>query len=300
MMKFKNIYYCCQCHSIFAELENLLFVEENSSRGFCSEDCIEKFYDPLVEHFASIIDDKRQDIGIDDDALAIFDDDLHYQEKILNNPDELWRHANDLEEDLFILVKEFQDEQYGHFYGLTFCYLYEKEVSFILAQFYTYSEELVDFFRGGEEIKCLKDWIVSPSESLLGESVLEREVDSDFLQMIEQKKGALLAEIISNRKESDIPLEAFAHYEDYFISTYKSPDEICRIIDDDGDDIYCYIKAHDREEVSFYYYILCLFPGDRTDFLPEHATPIIGFPSVDGETYGNYLNGVLVKGSLKN
>ena len=42
----KEAFFCSQCKKVVHELEQLLFVENDSPIGFCAESCIEKFYEP--------------------------------------------------------------------------------------------------------------------------------------------------------------------------------------------------------------------------------------------------------------
>ena len=56
-----KVYYCNHCKSFIDELEDLLFVEEGNSKGFCSENCIEKFYQHLVEFFEERDKEYRED-----------------------------------------------------------------------------------------------------------------------------------------------------------------------------------------------------------------------------------------------
>ena len=63
----------------------------------------------------------------------------------------------------------------------------------------------------------------------------------------------------SIRKFSGIPFEKFSLYEDYFDTTLENPDEVYLRRDSEGDEIYTYIKAHEQDGVSFYYFILLIF-----------------------------------------
>ena len=47
----KPLFYCQNCKKITTHLESLLFVEDQSPRGFCSEKCIEQNYQHLVDYF---------------------------------------------------------------------------------------------------------------------------------------------------------------------------------------------------------------------------------------------------------
>jgi len=48
-MNFNNpLYFCTECKKVIPRLDQLLFVDGNSSKGFCCEECIEDFYRPLI------------------------------------------------------------------------------------------------------------------------------------------------------------------------------------------------------------------------------------------------------------
>ena len=54
-MKFNQaLYYCSECKLIVPTLDKLLFIEDNSNKGFCCEACIEDFYYPIIRHFENL------------------------------------------------------------------------------------------------------------------------------------------------------------------------------------------------------------------------------------------------------
>ena len=63
----KNVYICNQCKKLISDIEELLFVEENSPRGFCSEKCIEGFYTPLFNHFENAVKKYREELKLEDE-----------------------------------------------------------------------------------------------------------------------------------------------------------------------------------------------------------------------------------------
>ena len=48
-----SLLFCSECKTIVNNLEDLYFVSEESDHGFCSEDCIETFYSPIVSQLQS-------------------------------------------------------------------------------------------------------------------------------------------------------------------------------------------------------------------------------------------------------
>jgi len=66
LSKTEPIYFCNQCKKIITALEDLLFVEDGVSRGFCSEKCIEQFFMPIVQYFEKMEKNLRSLLRVDD------------------------------------------------------------------------------------------------------------------------------------------------------------------------------------------------------------------------------------------
>ena len=223
--------------------------------------------------------------------------DANVMDKALGRPDEIWRWQNEIGEDLFVFIKHFSNER--PFYAVIMCHLFERQPSFILLATATRSEEFTNQFRSGERIVDPDEFI---SRNDLPEGAIDLEIEQEELSAIEAKKSAFLARLLQDRTPADIPFEQFDLYEKYFKTTLEEPDEIYTDEDDDGDQLFTYIKAYQQNSISFYYFIICVeFDREPTaDGETRKIIPLMAFPTLDGELYRIYRGGKLVSGNLKN
>lgn len=281
-----NIYYCKNCKKVVKDIEDLLFVEDGSSLSFCSEVCIEKFYSPLIDYFTGKIDKKRKDLNIEEEACLSLLDNPTYVDRVLHRPDEIWRLENDLKEEIFSFISkvEFEGEEA---YLVALCFVFDHTPSFVMALTASSNEYFIQNFQIGEEVDSLEDY---HQKELPGESL----IDNDDMEEIELKKSKLLAEMMTQRKEFDIPFEDFALYMEYLQKTVESYDELYEFDDEDGDQALAYFKAFERSGVSFFYIALCmrLEKEDQTLIIP-----VLSFPTIDGDLSNAYKQGKLLDGN---
>lgn len=281
----------------------MLFVEEGTPRGFCCEKCIESFYAPIVLHLEQLEKRYRTELGLSQEPCLNL---LHspkgedeenawsiLMDQTIQSPDEIFRSENKLKEEHFYLIKHFKKDGFGKFSMIVVCFLFDHQVSFILAATVTSSEKMINRYRLGEKVKME----ISSTEK---EGISKIDVDPEIMEILDNKKSAVLADMIEERSPADIPIESFSLYDEYFVPTLEGPDEIFLHQDKDGDEIYTYIKAHDREGISFYYVIMCLKYQSNMTNAQDTVLPIIAFPTVDGEQYRSYRKGTLISGHLKN
>lgn len=297
MSFFSSIQFCCQCKKIVPSTDDLLFVESDSTLGFCSEPCIENFYSPLVEYFEQ--EEKKwrgsNDL-LEEDILEVVGRPA-FMDKLLKKPHEIWVQEDVGGSPVYSFIRSFTDKKYGDFHLMCLCFTYDYGPSFIISASATKSAKLLENYRWGEKVEDLTPFYdqISSTETPV-ESI---EIDEHVMMLLENKKSHYLALLIEERSPADIPIESFMLYEDYFDKTMMAPDEIYRHLDDEGDTIYTYIKAHDREGVSFYYFIICSRVKEGADLNSDALYPILSFPSVDGEMYKLYQKGELISGNLR-
>lgn len=298
MSFFRSVQFCSQCKKLVPTAGELLFVESDSTTGFCSEPCIENFYAPLVEYFEEVEKKWRGDNNLLDEEILEVVGRPAFMDLLLKKPHEIWVQDDVCGSSVFSFIRSFDDKKYGKFHLMCLCFTYDHGPSFIISASATKSKLLLENYRWGSQIEDLTPFYdqISSTDAPV-ESV---EIDEHILMMLENKKSQYLAHLIEERSPADIPIEAFTLYEDYFEKTMMEPDEIYRHNDDEGDTIYTYIKAHDREGVSFYYFIICSRVKEGADLSNEALYPILSFPSVDGEMYKLYQKGELVSGNLRN
>ncbi|MAF78642.1 MAG: hypothetical protein CME60_10795 [Halobacteriovoraceae bacterium] len=298
MSFFKSVQFCSQCKKLVSSTDDLLFVESDSTTGFCSEPCIENFYSPLVDYFEEQEKAWRaQNELLDEEILEVVGR-PSFMDMLLKKPHEIWVQDDVCGSPVYSFIRSFEDKKYDKFHLMCLCFTYDYGPSFIISASATKNAKLLENYRWGEQIEDLTPFYdqISTTEAPV-ESI---EIDEHILMMLENKKSQYLAHLIEERSPADIPIEAFTLYEEYFEKTMMNPDEIYRHQDEEGDTIYTYIKAHDREGVSFYYFIICSRVKEGADLNTEALYPILSFPSVDGEMYKLYQKGELVSGNLRN
>jgi hypothetical protein len=299
----KKQYFCSQCGAKVSNLEELLFVEENSTKGFCSENCIESFYRPVVEYLEQREKSVRQEFKLTEEKVLPLLENSEIIESTLLDFDEKWEMSNDLGERIYTLISQFNDHQYGTFYSVAICQFFEDGPSFVYLVTATQSEVLLNFMRSGRRVDGENS---SSTEDKATEEHPEEgmgtvEVDEEVMTMVENKKSRFLAELLDKRSESDIDYERFPEYDNFLNKTMEEPDEIYSYEDTDGDVIYRYVKANEHNGQSFYYFVICMpYRGQGLSPDVEALLPIMAFPSIDGELIRELKTGELLSGSMKN
>jgi hypothetical protein len=292
-MKFnKPLYYCTECKTILSSLDKLLFIEEKSTKGFCSETCIEDFYIPLIRHFENSELTIRKNLGIEkeEEEINFNISDNQLVDEVVSSADEVWKVSNELDEEIFTYIKH-----YGDFSGVVICKVYNGEASFIFLSTTTKSRQLVAEMRAGEKISA-----IDPGSEKEEFSEEFSDEDYNFMQLLENKKSILLAELLVKRKDDDIPFEDFMLYESCFPEVLETPDEVFESRDKEGDSFFVYIKSFIRGNNNFFYIISCLKRKDK-DELPEvNVFPVLAFPTNDMELYSEFRAGKRIAGHLKN
>lgn len=282
-------------------LDDLLFIDEYSHKGFCSEECIEDFYFPLIKHYEMIEHSLRRKHNIASELPPGTIIEADVVEAVLEDPSEIFRQTNELHETFYNFIKHYTD-----FSVIVVASVYRKEASFVFLATRTKSQALITEFRYGE---LVMDWgrtEVEEDEEISVEleadevNVDEQDEDEDmiFIQLLESKKSNLLAEILMHRKDEDIPFEDYSGYESCFQETLDTPDEVFEKKDKEGDVIFTYIKAFSRGRETFYYIVTCLkriMEGENVN-----VYPILALPTTDMEMCQEFRGGTRLSGPLKN
>lgn len=300
------LYFCTECKKVVGHLDNLLFIDEFSHKGFCSEECIEDFYFPLIKYYEIVENSLRKELQLlDESSNLVVEPDVI--EDVINSPSEIYRQTNELQESFYNFIKYYTD-----FSVIVVASVYRQEASFVFLSTKTNSESLINEFRSGE---LVTDWFRSPAHetspaptATLGEddylsSEPEEDDDEDmiFIQLLESKKSKILADILMKRKDSDIPFEDYSGYEFCFQDTLDQPDEVFEKKDNEGDKLFTYIKSFtrgDRVEESFFYIVVCLKRSSDNDTV--NVYPILALPTVDLEMYQAFRQGTRLTGPLQN
>jgi len=301
-MSFINpIYHCSECKKIIENVEELLFVEENTHKGFCSESCIEKYYSAIIDYFEAQEKKIRKKYSLMDEPCLIYVGKQSYMESVLSRPKQIWKMTNDLGEVFYSFIGEFKEAKTNFqntFYLIIICSVYDAKASFIFSATATKDRNVLKEFQFGDAIADPQSFVAEVPR--VSEKPAGTDIAPEAMEFLESKKSSYLAELMEERSVADIPFEKFPLYEDYFDLTLENPDEVYHTKDTDGDEVFTYIKAHEHSGVSFYYFILLVKIDSR--WSPEQDTllPIVSFPTVDGEIYNNYRQGEQLSGGLKN
>lgn len=218
-------------------------------------------------------------------------------DQLLRRPDEVFCFEGAGGDYYYSFICHISDDKYGDFSLACLCLTYDNQPSFIISATASRESRLIQNYRWGQEMENPKEFHSTSDENNKKKHI---EIDEQTMMDVENKKSQYLAKLIEERSPADIPIESFSLYEQYFEPTMMNPDEIYCTKDDDGDTIYTYIKAHDREGVSFYYMIVCLRLEAEYQKNTDALVPVVSFPTVDGEIYHIYRQGDLISGNLKN
>ena len=126
------------------------------------------------------------------------------------------------------------------------------------------------------------------------------EEDFIFMQLLENKKSKLLAELLEKRKDDDISFEDFMLYEYCFPETLETPDEVFESLDNEGDSFYVYIKSFIKETENYFYIISCLKRKNKEESPEVNVFPVLAFPTNDLDLYSEFRSGKRIAAHMKN
>ncbi len=311
----RPIYFCNECKKVVNELDDLLFIEEHSYRGFCSTECIEDFYFPLIKQFEIFESTLRTKLNLGDEQ-SLYDFSENHVEACLKYPDEIYEIKNELNDRFLVFIKNEK-----RFSIVVVSTIYQNEPSFILLSTLSESKKFVSEFRKGNALS-LQEWGIMnnvedfESEALdhlnfneqnhlddgIDQSQEVEEEDLAFLQLLESKKSKLLGEVLVIRQDSDIPIEEFVGYDSCFTETLESPDEVFEWKDEEGDIRFNYIKSFPLNNDSFevYYYIVICIKNKAENLTEVNAYPILGMPTKDLNLCQEFRKGKRISSPVQN
>lgn len=301
---FDTIYYCSECKRVVKSLDDLLFVEEYSHKGFCTESCIEDFYLPLIRYFEVLENKLRLKHNLINEFLGhevsenVFED-------IISKPDEVYKKSNELNESFFSFIKN-----YGEKSIVVIASIYNFEPSFIFLTLQTSSAQLINEFRYDENVTL---WYLQSTQNInqtshedvigQGEEMSSEDTDADllFMQHLESKKSKILAEILMNRKDDDISFEDYTDYDFCFKETLDLPDEVFEYKDNEGDIIFFYLKSFNSGlNLSSSYTYIIIAIKQKNDQDQVNVYPVLAVPTTDMELCQEFRKGIRLTGALKN
>jgi hypothetical protein len=289
-----DFYYCYECKKSVDKLEDLLFVEAGSTRSFCNEKCIEKYFKPITDDLEKTEKSFRKKYALETEKCLEYLNDISIMESVMTAPDEMWCLENGIKEEVFSFIKKIELENKNPFYVVVLCSIFDTYPGYVLLSTVTESKFLMEEFRIGEEVDIEEHF----SENLIEDGSMS--ISNNEVEIIDKKKSTILERHIDNLSIADIPVDKYELYEEYLETTMEDPDQVFKRNDDDGDTLFTYIKAYDKQGVSFYYFVVCMKLDMEGEEGEEVIVPILTFPSVDGDLYRLYHEGEQVSGPLKN
>ena len=295
-----KFYFCNNCKKEVTVADDILLVEEDVRRTFCSEDCIEQFFNPLIDHYEKIEKKIRKDLKLNQEPCLALRDLAETTRRTVEKPEEIWEYSNEVGERIYHIFGQSLDKSHKPYTSIVVAYVFRFRPSFVVLQTTTCNEEFKNHFRVGEKVEDISPFIDKDrNPSNLGDKNTYP-VDPETQQILEQKKSAYLAQLMENLTPTDISFEQYSLYEEFVASTLEKPDEVYKRIDADGETILTYIRSYDKSGISFYYYVICLHYFTSKDKNEDVVIPILCFPSLDANIYHIYNQGEQLSGNLKN
>ena len=277
--RFKYSDFCQSCRKALNSEEKIVYVEESSTRFFCSEKCIRAYYDPMAEHYRSQMMEIRDPHDISE---ADFSEYESYAPLCLSNPDEEWVDTTEFGETITYFLANFTNEG-GKFTYIVACFCLESEPTYILLSFPTRDKKLVEEFRKGDRVERKEE------DEEISEPKVSPVLAEDFLA---KQGNAIEEEMLRHRSESDIPQSEFEEYGHLVDQTIESPDEVWELQDEGENPLLTLIS---EQGDSLHYVVICAIDASQGQ---ESWRVIYSFPSLDPALVQRYRRGVLREGVM--
>ena len=293
-----------ECKKQIETVDKVLFIEDVSNRGFCSEKCIMDFYRPYIAFFQQEERQMRKTLSLptsDSEIIALGVSEKQqerYLENGLYSPSEVWLDTSELQEKYYTHILRIENaDSITPLFLIIICSYFESSPSFIFHKTFTQSNELLKLYRTGDKVDLQLLENVDYEQGQGDEQ--EVELPAEVIEQMELKKSQLLAQLLAAKNPSDIDFEEFIDYEKFLTSTLENPDEVYERLDDEGELMATFIKSFKEAEFCFYYVAIC-WKCNLEKVSEQVLVPILSFPSTDNELYQEYAVGDKIVGQVKN
>lgn len=280
--------FCANCRRSLAKVEAVLFVEKELGRCFCSEECIQEYFQPTVDAMLEDLERLRPKGDYGNRSTGQF---AQYRALTLEDPDEVWMNQLESGERHFTFIGHYRSGE-ERFSYVCVCLTIDGMPSFVFLGFATHDEELVEQYRQGTEIKLPSpdgtatempdipeiDDPMPPRESLLSESQL--------WESIFNGEGVPSNDL---RRSDDIPKEQFPDFAQFVEPTIDDPDEIWTLQDPEGRKWLTFISIYKDAEEDENYFSMIAVCRLREDNSLEMVS---AFPTVDPEFAQKFRKGL--------
>ncbi len=282
-------HFCDHCRGQIPVLDQGYMVEEKTCRLFCSESCIVKYYDPLIDLLANDEKQYRKKNNINEKLEISEAKQRKLLSSVLEQPDEIWSCSDQLGCEYFFQIKKVSTQPT---WMILVCFRFKQKPSFILHHVLTHSSQMMQYYQKGT--------LVTQNEEIVDDQALTNEeiiVPEKFMEQVESLRSSFLASILSKRDEQDIPIEDFHLFEEYIEPTISQPEEVFEYEDKSGHLVHAFIRDFEKMDDCFFYIVLSLKldptmqPAEnRLD--DEVFIPVLAFPTIDEQLYLSFKKGI--------
>lgn len=281
--RFKYAEFCQSCRKVMSSDDQIVYVEESSTRYFCSEKCIRTYYDPMADYYRKAHFAIRDAHDIPEADFTQYES---YAPLTLNSPDEVWSETNEHGETFFFFLKSFMNEGGSFFYSVM-CFCLELEPTYVLFAFPTRDKKMVEEYRRGKRVETtnLENEIESVAEPELGTHA--------EAELLSKQGNAIEEEMLKHRSKTDIDPKEFDDYAHLLEQAIESPDEVWEISDDHEHSLLTMIL---RGDDGMHYVVICS-ADPRAEEGQENWRVLYSFPTKDPDLVQIYRRGNLREGN---
>jgi len=281
----EGFYICCSCHKVFDQTYEIYTYLEENKRPFCSVKCLENYYSPLIKKLEEEEGLTRKAMNHNDTLGPILLRDPLFLKHALSQSSEIHQIDNGLGDLITIIFSWFDWSNFGKVGTVVYSIRENDKDVLILHAIVDQKENFLESFLPEAENK-------NSSESVY--------IDQEMVASIELKKSTFMAALLEQRTAMDIPYEEFAYYEPYIGPTLERADEVFVEKDQEGDQVFKFFKACNKEGKNFYFVVFGVIVSADETTENETVIPILSFPTIDADLYRYFRTGEQLSGFSRN
>jgi hypothetical protein len=274
--------YCANCRKSLEHVEKILFVEKEVGRCFCCEECIQDYFQPTVDFMREELIKLRSDFDVPEADYPKY---AHYRSLTLGDPDEVWLDEVESGERHFTFITHFRkgEEQFAY---VVICLAIEGEPSFVFLSFPTHDEDLVDEYRRGQDMRVGQEEPDAAAAADVPDATPEHPPQPDSESSVFERLYADL------RKPDDIPADSFPRYEAFVEPTLDEPDEIWKLVDDEGNEWCTFMARQTADDAEEFTMIVVCQPDLEEGGRLKSFEVVFAFPTIDPGLVQHFRKGI--------
>jgi len=277
-------------------------VEKELGRCFCTEECIQDYFQPIVEAMTEELSQLRASWDYGEQTRAQY---AQYRQLTLDNPDEVWMEQTETGERRYSFISHFRNGEERFSYA-AICLTIDGIPSFVYLGFATRDDNLVDTYRRGQDLKVEAEAVPLEEPEVPSEREVEKVLgrtggstssppaaDPGVTHIHPQRHLHELQRMYAEyRRSSDIPPEDLEAFDQYVEPTLDDPDEIWSFEDHSRKmQWHVFIGRHvaefDGETEHFVMIVIARAKSTR-----DELEILFSFPTVDPELVHRFRRGV--------